>query len=374
MNRKILKQFVLAAMCVTGMAVWGKAVYAAEAEYGLEDALPQENVAMGVLVVENDGNLGIVDVYCDSMLQSVSCDYSELEVPSNAECKLEIHPFSGYEVESVLINDILAENRDGKYVVSLKDGFVMVKVKYKAAANAGLPEDNEKTEQESGNKVCNPTYEKGEASGGETSVSAISYDVKVTYLKIDSTEESVNPGNGSGGANGGVKDGEITEISPNHSYKKEGESTAASDLQKTDITAKTDARTSIETENKTQKNIKSTARNNTKDNSEKESKKEKSKKGKIEHKAKEKTDKEGIGEEKTKAIPLLASNGQEKTDAENSVYVQLSEATYDADSKNKNKLYVFNFLKKYHKVWVISGVIILGGVVIGVHKFMEKNR
>lgn len=274
MNRKILKHFVLAAMCITGMAVWGKAVYAAEAEHGLENVLPQENVSMGVLVVENDGNLGVVDVYCDSMLQSVSCDYSELEVPFNAECKLEIHPLSGYEVESVLINDVLAENQDGKYVVSLEDGFVMVKVKYKAASNAGLTEDEEKTEPERGNKVSNPTYERGEAPRGETSVSAISYDVKVTYLKIDSAEESVTPGNESEGANGGAKDGEITEVSPSHSYEKEEESVAASDLQKTGSAVKTDARTS--TENKTQKNIKSTTQNNTKNNSKKENKNEKS--------------------------------------------------------------------------------------------------
>ena len=331
--------FIYAVIYIIGMTFPGEMAYAAETEQISEDAAQQEVEPTGVLVVENDGSFGIVDVYYDDKRQVVSCDYSELEIPVEAMCVLEVCPFSGYEVEMVTVNGKIIESQDGKYCVLLEDGFIMVAVKYKKVDRSDSKGDSSnQLGRKDEEHVSNQVYENDGSDKGQSSVSAISYNVKVTYLEIDSVEgDSLN-----------------SEKEPGQSGERPGSGQAVESNSSKISQAVNDSAEEMDAADEGMDNMKeeSTTSEAREENSEKvmDQKKEKQ----------EASDREGEIENSKKA-----ETSQEETSLKSQKSVQIFKEKSSSKSQNIDKPILSEWKRKYILIFV---TIFLAGIIILIYK------
>ena len=142
-----------------------------------EDASTAEQVENGIVILENQGNFGSVDlIYVDNHY-TIKCDYSEYEIPMGTLCRLEIHPLSGYQVDFVKVNQNPISLENEGYEILIQESFTEISIGYVQT-------------EEMQSSTVNETFQDNRIpDSGKNSVSAVSYEVKVTYLN---TEEKTN--------------------------------------------------------------------------------------------------------------------------------------------------------------------------------------
>ncbi len=210
---KRTKVFLIIAIICVCSAFKGWNAVRAESEQAssiaMKDGIEVNTGEAGILVIQNEQDMGTLELICDHERQMVSCDYSELELPLEHTCIMIVHPHTGFTVESVLINGESWEGRDDVYRIGMSEALTTVQISYRKSADQNfLSDGNSSRWTTTPAGVCeNSTKSEGpdkiarNPSGSNTrnSVSAISYDVKVTYL--DGREDSDITGNEKDDAN-----------------------------------------------------------------------------------------------------------------------------------------------------------------------------
>lgn len=185
-----------------------------------EDISTEEQAENGIVVLDNQGNFGIVDLFYMDMHDTIQCDYSEYEIPMGALCRLEIHPLSGYQVDFVKVNQNQVNSENGVYEILMTESFTEISIGYIQA-------------EEMQNSTRNELFKEGRIpDSGKNSVSAISHEVKVTYLNEEkeasaSEENSVDVSEAAAVQTGGPErvDEIVSEELPvNEEVSKFGES------------------------------------------------------------------------------------------------------------------------------------------------------
>ncbi|MDO5390898.1 MAG: hypothetical protein Q4F24_07395 [Eubacteriales bacterium] len=147
-----------------------------------EDISTEEQAENGIVVLDNQGNFGIVDLFYMDNHDTIQCDYSEYEIPMGALCRLEIHPLSGYQVDFVKVNQNQINSENGVYEILMTESFTEISIGYIQA-------------EEMQNSTRNELFKDSRIpDSGKNSVSAISDEVKVTYLN-EEKEASVSEEN-----------------------------------------------------------------------------------------------------------------------------------------------------------------------------------
>ena len=177
MRKKMKKYLVIMAfgVLITGMKTdkimaQDLAETAETMEQEKEDISTADYVENGIVILENRGNFGSVDLTYADNHYTIKCDYSEYEIPMGTLCRLEIHPLSGYQVDFVKVNQnpVYAENE--VYEILMMEGFIEISIGYTQT-------------EEMQSSTINETFKDDRVSDrAKNSVSAVSHEVKVTYL------------------------------------------------------------------------------------------------------------------------------------------------------------------------------------------------
>lgn len=120
--------------------------------------------------MDNQGNFGSVDLFYMDNHDIIQCDYSEYEIPMGVLCRLEIHPLSGYQVDFVKVNQNQINPENEVYEILMTESFTEISIGYV---------QSEEMQSSTRNEVFKDSRV---PDSGKNSVSAISHEVKVTYL------------------------------------------------------------------------------------------------------------------------------------------------------------------------------------------------
>lgn len=147
-----------------------------------EDISTAEQVENGIVVLENQGNFGSVDLIYTDNHYTIKCDYSEYEIPMGALCRLEIHPLLGYQVDFVKVNQNPISLENEVYEILMQESFTEISIGYAQT-------------EEMQSSTVNETFQDNRIpDSGKNSVSAVSHEVKVIYLNTEekTNEEKIN--------------------------------------------------------------------------------------------------------------------------------------------------------------------------------------
>lgn len=143
-----------------------------------EDISTAQQVENGIVVLENQGNFGSVDLTYADDHYTIKCDYSEYEIAMGALCRLEIHPLLGYQVDFVKVNQNLIRLENEACEFLMQEDFTEISIGY---AQTKEMQNSTKSETFQDNRI---------PDSSTNSVSAVSHDVKVIYLNEEKTDES----------------------------------------------------------------------------------------------------------------------------------------------------------------------------------------
>ena len=147
-----------------------------------EDISIPDQVENGIVILENRGNFGSVDLTYADNHYTIKCDYSEYEIPMGTLCRLEIHPLSGYQVDFVKVNQNPISLENEVYEILMQESFTEISIGYVQT-------------EEMQSSTVNETFQDNRIpDSGKNSVSAVSHEVKVTYLNAEekTNEEKIN--------------------------------------------------------------------------------------------------------------------------------------------------------------------------------------
>lgn len=147
-----------------------------------EDISTADQVENGIVILENRGNFGSVDLTYADNHYTIKCDYSEYEIPMGTLCRLEIHPLSGYQVDFVKVNQNPISLENEVYEILMQESFTEISIGYVQT-------------EEMQSSTVNETFQDNRIpDSGKNSVSAVSHEVKVTYLNAEekTNEEKIN--------------------------------------------------------------------------------------------------------------------------------------------------------------------------------------
>lgn len=147
-----------------------------------EDISTADQVENGIVILENRGNFGSVDLTYADNHYTIKCDYSEYEIPMGTLCRLEIHPLSGYQVDFVKVNQNPISLENEVYEILMQESFTEISIGYVQT-------------EEMQSSTVNETFQDNRIpNSGKNSVSAVSHEVKVTYLNAEekTNEEKIN--------------------------------------------------------------------------------------------------------------------------------------------------------------------------------------
>lgn len=147
-----------------------------------EDISTADQVENGIVILENRGNFGSVDLAYADNHYTIKCDYSEYEIPMGTLCRLEIHPLSGYQVDFVKVNQNPISLENEVYEILMQESFTEISIGYVQT-------------EEMQSSTVNETFQDNRIpDSGKNSVSAVSHEVKVTYLNAEekTNEEKIN--------------------------------------------------------------------------------------------------------------------------------------------------------------------------------------
>ena len=147
-----------------------------------EDISIADQVENGIVILENRGNFGSVDLTYADNHYTIKCDYSEYEIPMGTLCRLEIHPLSGYQVDFVKVNQNPISLENEVYEILMQESFTEISIGYVQT-------------EEMQSSTVNETFQDNRIpDSGKNSVSAVSHEVKVTYLNAEekTNEEKIN--------------------------------------------------------------------------------------------------------------------------------------------------------------------------------------
>lgn len=147
-----------------------------------EDISTADQVENGIVILENRGNFGSVDLTYADNHYTIKCDYSEYEIPMGTLCRLEIHPLSGYQVNFVKVNQNPISLENEVYEILMQESFTEISIGYVQT-------------EEMQSSTVNETFQDNRIpDSGKNSVSAVSHEVKVTYLNAEekTNEEKIN--------------------------------------------------------------------------------------------------------------------------------------------------------------------------------------
>ena len=147
-----------------------------------EDISIADQVENGIVILENRGNFGSVDLTYADNHYTIKCDYSEYEIPMGTLCRLEIHPLSGYQVDFVKVNQNPISLENEVYEILMQESFTEISIGYV------------QTEKMQSSTVNETFQDNRIPDSGKNSVSAVSHEVKVTYLNAEekTNEEKIN--------------------------------------------------------------------------------------------------------------------------------------------------------------------------------------
>ena len=147
-----------------------------------EDISTADQVENGIVILENRGNFGSVDLTYADNHYTIKCDYSEYEIPMGTLCRLEIHPLSGYQVDFVKVNQNPISLENEVYEILMQESFTEISIGYV------------QTEKMQSSTVNETFQDNRIPDSGKNSVSAVSHEVKVTYLNAEekTNEEKIN--------------------------------------------------------------------------------------------------------------------------------------------------------------------------------------
>ena len=151
-------------------------------EQETEDISTADQVENGIVILENRGNFGSVDLTYADNHYTIKCDYSEYEIPMGTLCRLEIHPLSGYQVDFVKVNQNPISLENEVYEILMQESFTEISIGYVQT-------------EEMQSSTVNETFQDNRIpDSGKNSVSAVSHEVKVTYLNAEekTNEEKIN--------------------------------------------------------------------------------------------------------------------------------------------------------------------------------------
>lgn len=147
-----------------------------------EDISTADQVENGIVILENRGNFGSVDLTYADNHYTIKCDYSEYEIPMGTLCRLEIHPLSGYQVDFVKVNQNPISLENEVYEILMQESFTEISIGYVQT-------------EEMQSSTVNETFQDNRIpDSGKNSVSAVSHEVKVTYLNAEekTNEEKID--------------------------------------------------------------------------------------------------------------------------------------------------------------------------------------
>lgn len=147
-----------------------------------EDISTADQVENGIVILENRGNFGSVDLTYADNHYTIKCDYSEYEIPMGTLCRLEIYPLSGYQVDFVKVNQNPISLENEVYEILMQESFTEISIGYVQT-------------EEMQSSTVNETFQDNRIpDSGKNSVSAVSHEVKVTYLNAEekTNEEKIN--------------------------------------------------------------------------------------------------------------------------------------------------------------------------------------
>ena len=147
-----------------------------------EDISTADQVENGIVILENRGNFGSVDLTYADNHYTIKCDYSEYEIPMGTLCRLEIHPLSGYQVDFVKVNQNPISLENEVYEILMQESFTEISIGYVQT-------------EEMQSSTVNETFQDNRIpDSGKNSGRAVSHEVKVTYLNAEekTNEEKIN--------------------------------------------------------------------------------------------------------------------------------------------------------------------------------------